>query len=140
MTIEQAKSELMQIYGALSPNKQVAIDTLVKIQPCEDAVSKKVVLGLFNKSDDYRWETTLIRRKIEKLPPVTPQPKTGHWVCVEEKSDWYAVTYECSCCGRGIITPHELIDNLYSDYPYCHCGAKMVDKQERSDKNERTNT
>ena len=29
MTIEQAKSELMQIYGALSPNKQIAIDTLV---------------------------------------------------------------------------------------------------------------
>lgn len=30
MTIEQAQSELMQIYGALSPNKQIAIDTLVK--------------------------------------------------------------------------------------------------------------
>ena len=30
MTIEQAKSELMQIYGALSPNKQIAIDTLIK--------------------------------------------------------------------------------------------------------------
>lgn len=30
MTIEQAKSELMQIYGALSPDKQRAIDTLVK--------------------------------------------------------------------------------------------------------------
>ena len=33
MTIEQAKSELMQIYGALSPDKQRAIDTLVKIEP-----------------------------------------------------------------------------------------------------------
>lgn len=33
MTIAQAKSELMQIYGALSPNKQRAIDTLVKIEP-----------------------------------------------------------------------------------------------------------
>lgn len=30
MTIEQAKSELMQIYGALAPNKQIAIDTLIK--------------------------------------------------------------------------------------------------------------
>jgi len=30
MTIKQAKSELMQIYGALSPDKQRAIDTLVK--------------------------------------------------------------------------------------------------------------
>lgn len=29
MTIERAKSELMQIYGALSPDKQRAIDTLV---------------------------------------------------------------------------------------------------------------
>lgn len=33
MTIKQAKSELMQIYGALSPDKQRAIDTLVKIEP-----------------------------------------------------------------------------------------------------------
>ncbi len=30
MTIEQAKSELMQMYGALAPNKQIAIDTLIK--------------------------------------------------------------------------------------------------------------
>lgn len=30
MTIEQSKSELMQIYGALASNKQIAIDTLVK--------------------------------------------------------------------------------------------------------------
>ena len=30
MTIEQSKSELMKIYGALSPNKQIAIDTLIK--------------------------------------------------------------------------------------------------------------
>lgn len=30
MKIEQAKSELMQIYGALAPNKQIAIDTLIK--------------------------------------------------------------------------------------------------------------
>ena len=29
MTFEQAKSELMQIYGALSPDKQRAIDTLL---------------------------------------------------------------------------------------------------------------
>lgn len=29
MTLEQAKSELMQIYGMLSPDKQRAIDTLV---------------------------------------------------------------------------------------------------------------
>jgi len=29
MTLEQAKSELMQIYGALSPDKQRAIDTVL---------------------------------------------------------------------------------------------------------------
>lgn len=33
MTIARAKSELMQIYGMLSPDKQRAIDTLVKIEP-----------------------------------------------------------------------------------------------------------
>lgn len=42
-------------------------------QPCEDCISRDAVLNLFSKSDEYRWETTWIRRKIEKLPSVTPK-------------------------------------------------------------------
>lgn len=42
-------------------------------ETCEDCISRQAVLNLFNKSDDYRWETNWIRRKIEKLPSVTPK-------------------------------------------------------------------
>lgn len=45
-----------------------------EIELSDDCVSRKAVLNLFNTSDDYRWETTWIKRKIEKLPPVTPPP------------------------------------------------------------------
>jgi len=75
MTIEQAKSELMQIYGALSPNKQRAIDTLVKIEPCEDAISRQAVLdkayayGNGLEPEGYCVEV----EDIQALPSVNPQ-------------------------------------------------------------------
>ena len=52
--------------------------------------------------------------------------KIGYWKYDEELSDWYDTTYECSCCKRTIITPIELSNNVYKNYPYCHCGAKMI--------------
>lgn len=82
MTIEQAKSELMQIYGALSPNKQIAIDTLVKIQTCDDAVSRQVVfeqIGGWIASGEHEFTnaTDYLTKRIKDISPVTPQPKTG---------------------------------------------------------------
>ena len=57
---------------------------------------------------------------IVALPPVTPQPKTGHWI------DKFAGVYRCSCCREIIEIDIEI------DYPngitfnYCpNCGAKM---------------
>ena len=60
-------------------------------EPCKDCISREAVLNLFNKSDDYRWETTLIKKKIEKIPPVTPQelfinkPCVSSGVCEHDK-------------------------------------------------------
>lgn len=65
---------------------------------------------------------------------ITPQPKTGHWMIVEDSIDRFFATYECSCCKRAIIVPHDAMKAVYKDYPYCHCGAKMVEPQERRDK------
>ena len=74
MTKEEAKSEIMQIYGALSPNKQRAIDTLVKIEPCEDCISRKSVIEEMEKrhaEGDY-----ITKGFINNLPPVKQEPKT----------------------------------------------------------------
>lgn len=38
MTREEAKMELMSIYGSLSSNKQIAIDTLLEQEPCDECV------------------------------------------------------------------------------------------------------
>ena len=65
---------LKQRTRALSDNE--ALDLAIKAleqEPCEDAISREAVLNLFNKSDEYRWETTWIRHKIEELPSVTPK-------------------------------------------------------------------
>lgn len=49
-----------------------------------------------------------------------PKEKIGHWI--RQKSPYGdAHTYECSECGRTIYAE----DRDLSDFPYCHCGAKM---------------
>ena len=72
---------------------------------------------------------------IHKLPSVKPQePKTGHWIEhpeIETSTPEYLMFYECSECGNKqcFYTADTHRRN------YCgNCGAKMVEEQERSDK------
>ena len=54
------------------------------------------------------------------LPPVNPQPKTGHWIDCDDSDDYCADGYDCSVCG---------VNAEYST-SYCpNCGAKMVEPQ-----------
>ena len=129
MTIEQAKSELMQIYGALSPNKQQAIDTLVDdsnkeyLKGYEDAISRQAVMDCFKKWQPYMatmlWN---FEKKLLKLPPVNPQePKTGHWINYPQNSGIVV----CNQC-KGIRR-----DCRIGYMNYCNrCGAKMEEGSE----------
>lgn len=63
----------------------------------------------------------------EIIKALEQEPKTGNWIYDDEYSDWFDVTYGCSCCKRTIIVPYEARNEVYKDYPYCHCGARMVD-------------
>lgn len=59
-------------------------------------------------------------RNIMQLPPVTLQPKIGHWI-----EDEYEMEVRCSACGEE--------NDMCSKY--CpNCGARMVEPHERSDK------
>lgn len=53
------------------------------------------------------------------------KPRKGHWIY--QTSDDYLGElngyYECSECGR---TVGDTVGDIYTEYPYCHCGAKMV--------------
>lgn len=60
-------------------------------------------------------------------PSIQPKPKTAHWISKHIVDDCNGVItwYECSECGRCVdetITEEFMI----KDYPYCHCGAKML--------------
>lgn len=103
MTIEQAKSELMQIYGALSPDKQRAIDTLVKIEPCEDCISRQTILDGIEELKKSPWATDkrngyeyLIAEAldvvsdlcIKQAPSVNPQEPSGDLISLETVIEW----------------------------------------------------
>ena len=47
--------------------------------------------------------------------------KTGQWICGD--TGLMVMEYKCSECGRTVRDDTEY--DVYKDYPYCHCGAKM---------------
>lgn len=93
-------------------------------ESCEDAISRQAVLDyihrILNQGTGKKKSFEFIRKYVEKLPPVKPQEKTGHWIFheIEDTLRWY----ECDQCGAEAV----------KEYDYCHgCGAKMVKEQKR---------
>jgi hypothetical protein len=122
--------------NSLSDLRQKIIDgeevRTVRHEPCEDAIWREDALmaltGEWTEPTDELIHQFI--RRIKNLPPAAPQPQIGRWVIVEDRTDWYDATYECSCCKRTIVVPYDASNEVYKDYPYCHCGAKMVEPQE----------
>ena len=103
-------------------------------QPCEDCISRENLLKAFK--DECRGECDNCPnfrkvdgeykcRLIADLPSVTQKEKTGKWI--------YTGNYitdgmlKCSRCGYE----HDVADRFL----YCpNCGIKMIEPQERSDK------
>ena len=93
--------------------KEVKAIKALEQEPCEDAISKQAVIEILG---DYGCTNKegLLFKDIQELPPVTPKPKTGHWVDRWEYND-------CSFCGY--ITRIR--------YNYCpNCGAKMTESDD----------
>lgn len=127
--------------------KEVAEKTLQQ-EPCKYAISKKAVLykikevcfsskwSQFRSDYGSNGQRDFLINYIEQLPPVTPQPKTGHWIHHKEKEFVCAEHWECSQCHRTTMTYPFIVngivnDNDYNAMYYCpKCGAKMVEPQE----------
>lgn len=103
-------------------------DRLLKeFEPCEDAISRvETVKFLANHSNEF--EDKKIRMAFQSasslvnnphnLPPVQPQPKTGHWkrISIDKYSEHAMYWYRCDRCGK---------DNL-GDTDWCpNCGCRM---------------
>lgn len=98
------------------------IDTLEQ-EPCEDCISRQAVLDIdFHKLiHTVAKPAEMIKQKIEQLPPVTPQPKTGYWIQVDSMAD----AFDCSECDAMVSRKCN----------YCpKCGIRMVEPQESEDK------
>ena len=93
-------------------------------EPCEDAISRKTVLEqTYNWSKDEFLRVTnpfdYLRKRINSLPPVIPQPKTGHWIPDVDRWGDVVTTvngYRCDKCNAF---------NSDKDN-YCpNCGCRM---------------
>lgn len=90
----------------------------------EDLISRQAVIDACDQSINL-FEVV---DRIEELPPVTPQPKTGKWVNKSQRSGCgiVFVASECTCCGKK--TPFNCDEFIYR---YCpNCGAKMQEVEE----------
>lgn len=105
-------------------------------EPCDNAVSRQAVLDKKElvELEDGQSFYCISPEDVEALPSVTPQLKTGHWIrWYERKENDGCIEHiphcKCSECGKK-YDPHS------SQFiKYCSkCGAKMVEPQERSDK------
>ena len=102
-------------------------------EPCEDAVSRQAVTDTticdgiscnecsFNTCEDGQ-AGCLLKERVDKIPPVNPQPKTGHWIRMKAYGKW-----ACSeCCTVFRFT--------FKEHDYCpNCGAKMAESEEEKE-------
>ena len=90
-------------------------------EPCEDAISREQAINQCG----FGMTSLLIADNLRKLPPVTPQPKTGHWISLDDFRGKYNENgFVCSSCGG------------HSDYEenFCpDCGRRMTDVPDIND-------
>lgn len=106
---------------------------LLKQEPCEKTISRQAVLDLVVENHTELNGVNVVMysplcKDIKQLPPVNPQPKTGHWIreLIRNERVGFSAKMICSICGN---------DNKHDEYMnYCpNCGAKMVKQQEESE-------
>ena len=132
MDRERAKIELMQIYGSLSSEKQMAIDTLLEesnkseIPTSCDTISREAVkqeIKCWIGSGEYRYAMSerFLFDRINNLTPVQPSRK-GHWKWNDEID-----RYVCDKCGKSSGLRKEMVESgEYQLSNFCpNCGADM---------------
>lgn len=112
------------------PREQRAVDMAIRAleQEPEDCISRQAVLAIAGDScfdlDNYE-DIKEFCDEIKDLPSVTPQPKTGHWININE-GKWNTIpAYKCSVCGENAN-----LQDWSGESPFCPwCGAKMQESE-----------
>lgn len=148
MTVEKAIWHL-QTYSTTNGSGQTtqaeheeAKRTVIKAlsQQTEDVISRQATVERLCKVAEFMNEkrnglgspyvmaALFIQNNKDEFPPVTPKQRTGHWIAYEVRlPDRTILNYRCSVCGRKLIGYNT---ETLSEAPFCHCGAKMVEKSE----------
>lgn len=121
MTREEAKRilefDLDHTYNNESKEAlRIAIKALEQ-EPCDDCINRQVVLDMMQ----MKMGGKELYKAVYDLPPVTPQPKTGHWIWKTED------IYRCSECYEDIHVKEVMNVPQYEWCPYC--GAKMEEER-----------
>lgn len=105
--VQDLEEQLPEQEPVFYPQVEGVTPTVVKQEPCDDAISRQAVLDVWHTSySDNREENEEIQyKKIAfDLPSVNPQPKTGH--CKDckyfEYNSWEKVN------GIPLIVAHEI--------------------------------
>ena len=117
----------------MGKKQNMAIKALEQ-QPCEDAVSRQAVdelsKELVHTTRDKADFLCNFWEGLQKLPPVTPKEKTGHWIdtCPGYYDSYVKNAHCCSNC-RNYYT----LD--WKEMNFCpNCGARMIEPQESENK------
>ena len=126
MTREEARYYLQS-----SGFSEEQMDTIEQAFTCEDAISRQAVCDYIaefvNNEYSSQAECEMVDAMIEgiqHLPPVTPQPKTGHWIRQDNTKEPLYGWYFCSECNSVIGDKTKFCSN---------CGAKMEGSNADSD-------
>lgn len=100
-------------------------------EPYDDCISRQAALekainvpiAKVVTEDEVIYRKIIFADDIEKLPSVTLQSKTGHWIFRD------FIWWKCSECGQVIYSETEKDRREY--HAFCgRCGAKMIEQQE----------
>jgi hypothetical protein len=83
--------------------------------------------GLISKIQRKTGCNFITAQEIVDSMSTVEERKVGKWI-YEEYTDFDDERYnywKCSKCGRVVGHGLANIKDVLSDYPYCHCGAKM---------------
>ena len=103
-----ADKTLKEAIGVIKASKQE--------ENCEDAISRQAVLDIAKSSKSNWIDNSVLFKRVNELPPVTPQQKMGHWIRVTDKSGH--LVWECDKCGWQ----QRFNTNFCPD-----CGARMME-------------
>ena len=116
----------------------------------DDCISRQEVINAFYiQSDDDGWWTGTtqdVEELLKSLQSTQPQPKTGYWIGdaktyyeelnkrglgVDEYTPYFTDDIACSEC----LAKYSMLDNETQFFKHClNCGCRMIEEQERSDK------